>query len=115
MEVDNKVENMRLEHDEALKRLREDSNTRKKKIELDNEIEVSEKAAELIKQETKIDQEKLQVNHIIKEMQTNFEAQETMETQKGQQEVTDARANWDLQKTSEYTKLDLLYDDKTLN
>merc|ERR1711964_670439 len=70
LDVDNKVEDMRLVHDERLKTLREDSTTRKKQIELDNEIKVSEKAAEILDKETQLDKEKLAVEQEIKELQT---------------------------------------------
>lgn len=93
LDVDNKVEDMRLVHDERLKTLREDSATRKKQVELNNEIKVSEKAAEILEKETQLDKEKLTVEQEIKELETKQSAEEKMQESEGTQKIKDMGAN----------------------
>lgn len=71
MEVNNQVDEMKLVHEEKLKNLRENSNTRRKQVELDNEIKIREKEASVLKQETEIDKKKIQVNKELTDLETD--------------------------------------------
>lgn len=115
LDVDNKVEDMRLVHDERLKTLREDSNTRKKQVELNNEIKVSEKAAEILEKETQIDKEKLAVNQEIKELETGQKATETMKESEGSQIIKDVNAKQEIEKDRKWAALDEKYDERSLD